>query len=99
MRWILEWDGDIQLEFAGQGCGWIFSLTKHSGTQNSIQIGLGKGGKHLFPSTSQGVNRIQCSCSEDFNKPGFQLETYSQLDLGIGLPLFSCPRNLRGWIR
>lgn len=67
--------------------------------QNSIQIGLGKGGKHLFPSTSQGVNRIQCSCSEDFNKPGFQLETYSQLDLGIGLPLFSCPRNLRGWIR
>lgn len=74
-------------------------------TQNSIQIGLGKGEKS-FPKQelweccfSLSVNGTQCSFSEGFNNPGFQLETYSQLDLGMDLPLFPHARNLGGWIR
>lgn len=48
MRWILEWDGDIQLEFASWDYGCIFPDKTPWDMQNSIQISSGKGGKS-FP--------------------------------------------------
>lgn len=105
---LAEWEPGMGWDGIHESGLWVgLSLTKHRGTHGIPSRQAWEKGEEVFSQAGISGNvvfpfsiyRTQRSCSKGFHKPGFHLQTYSQWDLGIDLPLFPHPRNPGGWTR